>query len=252
MKWDLKVKIMSIKRLTTIALSLCAFAMTVPVSAQENNILEDAEMEAMTDTVQYSLEYNPSHQASDWVNPETGRSGAVVPIRTFENAQGRPCREFITSIMIGDKEEQGYGTACRQPDGSWEIIAEDRQGQQPSPEVSREVYRYAPPTEYYRYPAGFYGAYPVYLSFSTVYRSGRLYRGLFYLSGTEFHHRHPRKIRQRVFVGPRVYNYYPWRKVWKHRERFEHHGPGLRWDYNGQRGGNRDWDKKKRKNKSRD
>ena len=32
------------------------------------------------------------------------------------------CREFTQTISIGGKIQQGYGTSCRQPDGSWKII----------------------------------------------------------------------------------------------------------------------------------
>jgi len=26
-------------------------------------------------------------------------------------------------VIVGGQEEQAYGTACRQPDGSWKIVA---------------------------------------------------------------------------------------------------------------------------------
>jgi len=61
----------------------------------------------MTDAFQNALEFNTTRQASEWVNPDTGRSDAVVPVRTFENAQGQPCREFVTAITVGGREEQG-------------------------------------------------------------------------------------------------------------------------------------------------
>jgi hypothetical protein len=62
------------------------------------------------DPLQSALENNRTNQASTWVNPDTGESGTVVPVRTFENAQGGPCREFQRTIVIGGREEQGYGT----------------------------------------------------------------------------------------------------------------------------------------------
>jgi hypothetical protein len=164
----------------------------------------------MADTVQHALEYNPTKQASEWVNPDTGRSGAVVPVRTFDNAQGQPCREFVTTITIGGKQEQGYGTACRQPDGSWEIVAEDPRAP-PPPAPPTEVYVYPPPTQYYSYPAGFYGPVPIFLSFSYVFRSGRLHHGSFFLEGRRFRQRYPLVIRERVFVGPSVYDRFHWR-----------------------------------------
>ncbi|MHB8765675.1 MAG: RT0821/Lpp0805 family surface protein, partial [Deferrisomatales bacterium] len=115
-----------------LSLALAAWAATGAL-AQEGRLLDVPEQDAMTDTVQYALEYNPSQQASEWVNPDSGRSGAVVPVRTFEGAQGQPCREFITTIIIGGREEQGYGTACRQPDGDWQIVSDDRQATPQAP-----------------------------------------------------------------------------------------------------------------------
>ncbi len=59
-----------------------------------------------------------------WNNPETGHHGSVVPVRTgTSTATGATCREFQTTIVVGGKEEQGYGTACQQPDGSWKIVS---------------------------------------------------------------------------------------------------------------------------------
>jgi surface antigen len=57
---------------------------------------------------------------SRWHNPDTGNDYTVVPTRTFETAQG-PCREYTMNAMIGGKKETVYGTACRQPDGSWQV-----------------------------------------------------------------------------------------------------------------------------------
>lgn len=38
------------------------------------------------------------------------------------NASDEPyCREFTQTFTIGNKTQKGYGTACLQPDGSWEI-----------------------------------------------------------------------------------------------------------------------------------
>ena len=31
------------------------------------------------------------------------------------------CREYQHTVTIDGKQEKAYGTACRQPDGSWKI-----------------------------------------------------------------------------------------------------------------------------------
>lgn len=58
---------------------------------------------------------------STWVNPDTGYEYTVTPTRTYDSAQG-PCREYTLDAIIGGNVEQVYGTACRQPDGSWSIV----------------------------------------------------------------------------------------------------------------------------------
>ena len=77
----------------------------------------------MNQTVQRSLETTPSGTASSWTNPDNGNRGTVTPTRTFQNAQGAYCREFQQTVSIGGREERAYGTACRQPDGSWKVVS---------------------------------------------------------------------------------------------------------------------------------
>ena len=54
---------------------------------------------------------------------EGSASGSVTATREGNSSAGRYCREFQHEVTIGGKREQGYGTACRQPDGSWEVIS---------------------------------------------------------------------------------------------------------------------------------
>jgi hypothetical protein len=54
---------------------------------------------------------------------EGDATGYVTPTREGTSSAGRYCREFQHEINIGGKTEQGHGTACRQPDGSWELIS---------------------------------------------------------------------------------------------------------------------------------
>jgi surface antigen len=63
-----------------------------------------------------------SGQPVSWRNPDTGNYGEVTPVRTYNSQSGQYCREFQQTIYVGGKQENGYGTACRQPDGSWRIV----------------------------------------------------------------------------------------------------------------------------------
>ena len=71
--------------------------------------------------VSRSLETHPAGQTSTWRNPDTGHDYQVTPVRTYQAAEGRYCREFTTQVAIGNRIEDAYGTACRMPDGSWQI-----------------------------------------------------------------------------------------------------------------------------------
>ena len=50
-------------------------------------------------------------------------SGSVTATREGTTTSGRYCREFQQVVTVGGSREQAYGVACRQPDGSWEIVS---------------------------------------------------------------------------------------------------------------------------------
>lgn len=68
-----------------------------------------------------ALENNKTNQASSWVNPDSGNTYSVTPTKTYEANSGRYCREYQSTVIVGGEEQQSYGTACRQPDGDWEV-----------------------------------------------------------------------------------------------------------------------------------
>lgn len=159
--------------------------------------LGSLEKQAMSDTFQYALENNPTDQAADWVNPDTGRAGAVVPVRTYTDSRGQVCREFITTITIGGEQQQGYGTACRQPDGTWQIV-NDKPSAQVATVANRPVYVYQPAERYYVYPHAYDNPYPIYFSFSWLFHGGRLHVGNYYPGASRWHpiyYRHPHTVR---------------------------------------------------------
>lgn len=57
---------------------------------------------------------------SSWRNPDSGNQYVVVPTRTFETASG-PCRDYSIDAVIAGKKDKIFGSACRQPDGSWQV-----------------------------------------------------------------------------------------------------------------------------------
>jgi surface antigen len=65
----------------------------------------------------------PIGQSIVWSNPESGHSGTITPVREGRVAStGEYCREFQQTVTVGGQDQQAYGTACRQPDGSWRVV----------------------------------------------------------------------------------------------------------------------------------
>ena len=67
----------------------------------------------------HTLETVRTGVPTSWENPDSGNAYTVTPTRTYYETQGEPCREYTIDATIGGKREEVYGTACRQPDGSW-------------------------------------------------------------------------------------------------------------------------------------
>ena len=84
--------------------------------------LDRADRLAMQKTPTTALETSKSGTAVAWRNPDTGNRGTVTPKPAFKNNYGRYCREFQQTVTIGGRTAEAYGTACRQPDGSWKIV----------------------------------------------------------------------------------------------------------------------------------
>ncbi len=69
-----------------------------------------------------TLKNAPDGSTIVWNNPRTRTSYEVTPKASYEREDGRYCREFISNATVAGREQQVYGTACWQPDGSWEIV----------------------------------------------------------------------------------------------------------------------------------
>ena len=81
---------------------------------QDQQLARRAEYEA--------LERYPDGRQSRWDNPNNGNYGYSVPERTYQTNNGQYCREYQTTIVVDGRPQSGHGTACRQPDGSWQIV----------------------------------------------------------------------------------------------------------------------------------
>ncbi len=70
----------------------------------------------------YEAQSAPVGEPISWNNPQSGNHGEVITTKDGYSSSGRYCREYQQTIYVGGKKESAYGTACQQPDGSWEIV----------------------------------------------------------------------------------------------------------------------------------
>ena len=95
-----------------LAFTAITMVMLNQLNEQQQRALESAQVRATT---------APIGETINWT--DGGAKGSVVATREGTSSTGRYCREFQQTVTIGGKSEQAYGTACQQPDGSWEVVS---------------------------------------------------------------------------------------------------------------------------------
>lgn len=85
--------------------------------------LDNRDRQLANQNAQRAFESAPAGQTTTWQNPDSGHSGTLTPTRTFQGANGGYCREFQQRITVAGQTQDGFGTACRQPDGQWRIVS---------------------------------------------------------------------------------------------------------------------------------
>jgi len=85
------------------------------------NALDQRDKRMAMEAAQRSFENSQTGTATTWRNPDSGHSGSITPTRTYQTGSGQYCREYQQTITVGGEAQQSYGTACRQPDGTWKI-----------------------------------------------------------------------------------------------------------------------------------
>jgi surface antigen len=83
--------------------------------------LDNKDKEMAAQAAANAFESNRTGQPAAWKNPDSGNSGSITPTKTYQSGSGQYCREYRQDVVIGGEKQQAYGTACRQPDGSWKI-----------------------------------------------------------------------------------------------------------------------------------
>jgi surface antigen len=93
------------------------------LGSQVGKSLDNADRAAMSQTTQQSLETAPSGTTTSWRNPDSGNYGTITPQPAYQSSGGGYCREFQQTVTVGGRQESAYGTACRQPDGTWKVVS---------------------------------------------------------------------------------------------------------------------------------
>lgn len=82
---------------------------------------------AQLDAQSQQYNYAASVQALDsgypqqWQNPQTGVYGTVNP-GPPQVVNNRACRTYTNTIYIDGQPQVARGNACRNPDGSWQVV----------------------------------------------------------------------------------------------------------------------------------
>jgi surface antigen len=87
------------------------------------NRMDAADRAQASSAATQALESAPAGKSVAWRNPDSGNTGVVTPVRTYQTSSGQYCREYTQTITIGGEKHQSYGTACREPDGGWKIVS---------------------------------------------------------------------------------------------------------------------------------
>jgi surface antigen len=83
----------------------------------------DEEDRRIAATAEYqALEYGQPGAVTPWDNPQTQHHGQIVPGKPYQQGS-QFCRPYTHTIYIEGEPQTARGTACRQPDGTWQAVS---------------------------------------------------------------------------------------------------------------------------------
>jgi len=68
-----------------------------------------------------AFEHAPDGSSIRWNDAD--RQYTVTPKSTMQEQDGRYCREYYMDADVSGQTQQVFGTACRQPDGTWQLLS---------------------------------------------------------------------------------------------------------------------------------
>lgn len=84
-------------------------------------LLKKKDAQVMLQARSEALEKELSGTEVNWVNPDSGNFGVIMPVQTWRTETGRYCREFQESTTVDSAISVEHGVACRSDDGSWRV-----------------------------------------------------------------------------------------------------------------------------------
>ncbi len=83
--------------------------------------LDDRDRQLAMEAEYDALERGSSGAPRKWTNPENGRYGEIVPSKPYKRG-AEDCRDYTHTIYMDGRPQQMRGTACRNPDGTWQNV----------------------------------------------------------------------------------------------------------------------------------
>lgn len=91
------------------------------VGSQIGRSLDERDRVLAQEAEYEALERGNSGVARQWRNPDNGRYGEIVPSKPYKRG-ANDCRDYTHTVYMDGRPQQMRGTACRNPDGSWQNV----------------------------------------------------------------------------------------------------------------------------------
>ena len=104
------------------AQGMAAGAVVGGISGNQAGKSLDEEDRRIAATAEYqALEYGQPGAVTPWDNPQTQHPGQIVPGKPYQQGS-QFCRPYTHTIYGEGEPQTARGTACRQPDGTWQAV----------------------------------------------------------------------------------------------------------------------------------
>lgn len=91
------------------------------VGSQLGRNLDERDRQLAQEAEYDALERGNSGVVRQWRNPDNGRYGEITPSKPYKRGTA-DCRDYTHTVYISGKPQQMRGTACRNPDGTWQNV----------------------------------------------------------------------------------------------------------------------------------